>query len=71
MLLKENKVQSVYKRTYIKGPVELCCSIILLCRYVEPLKLSDQMSTVKCQIIIKSSSVVLVVLLVIFTFTIF
>jgi hypothetical protein len=27
-----SKVQSVYKRTYIMSPVDLCGSIILLCR---------------------------------------
>jgi hypothetical protein len=44
---------SIKERRYIKSPVELCSSIILLCptRYVEPLKLSNQNLTVRCHII--------------------
>jgi hypothetical protein len=40
---------AVYKRTYIKSPVELYYFIVS--NYVEALKPSNQMSTIKCQII--------------------
>jgi hypothetical protein len=46
-----NNIQSVYKRTYIKSPMELCGSIFFLaelCRAVEAGKLDvSQMTNVK------------------------